>query len=311
MAWLPGLAVVAIDLHVADRVEKAGAVAVAHRELGDLVVEVDEALDDDLAGAAAPAFLGVGPGGVDVGRLANGALALAGGAHDRLDHAGQADGRHGLVEFLAGRGEAVGRGRQAEFLGGQPADALAVHGQARGARRRDDGVALGLEFHQGVGGDGLDLGDDVVGLLPLDHRPQGLAVEHGNGVAAVCDLHRRGVVVAVDDNDLDAEALQFDDDFLAEFAAAAQQHAGGRGGERGADAGHTGFLLLPFAGNACVPVGANSFAIVFYRRAGSRMNSLLRCRGCDYRAICRCQFGVEYPTRPDNRPDNNDSGETT
>ena len=26
-------------------------------------------------------------------------------------------------------------------------------------------------------------------------------------MAAVCNLHRRGVVVAVDDNDLDAEAL--------------------------------------------------------------------------------------------------------
>ena len=166
--------VVAVDLDVADRVRrKLVPSRVPHREQGDLVVEVDEALDDDLAGAGAAAFLRVCPGAVDVRRLPERALALAGGGHDRLDDAGQADGLERLVEFLASLGKAVGRGRQPELLGGQTADALAVHGEVGGARGRDDGVALGLELHQGVGGDGLDLRDDEVRLLLLDHSAAG------------------------------------------------------------------------------------------------------------------------------------------
>ena len=75
---LPRLAVVAADLHVADRLAEAGAASMADGQLRDLVVEIHEALDDDLAGAGAPAFLGTGPGNVDVGRYPDSALALAG-----------------------------------------------------------------------------------------------------------------------------------------------------------------------------------------------------------------------------------------
>ena len=66
-------------------------------------------------------------------------------------------------------------------------------------------------------------------LLLFDDGAQRLAVEHGQGVAAVRDLHGRRVGIAVDDDDLDAESLQLDGDFLAQFAAAAEQHARGGG----------------------------------------------------------------------------------
>ena len=63
---LPGLLVVAVLLPVPDRLTKAGAVAVTDGEQGDLVIEVDEALDNDLAAARAPALLRVLPGGINL-----------------------------------------------------------------------------------------------------------------------------------------------------------------------------------------------------------------------------------------------------
>src|SRR5690606_4376918 len=71
----PALAVVAGLLPVADRVAEQGSVAVAHRQQGDLVIEVDEALDDAAAAAGAAAGLGVVPGVFDVGLAAHRALA--------------------------------------------------------------------------------------------------------------------------------------------------------------------------------------------------------------------------------------------
>ncbi len=88
-----------------------------------------------------------------------------------------------------------------------------------------------------VGGDGLDLGDDQVRTLGLDHRAQARAVEHREDVAAVRDLHRRRVRVAVAGDDLAAEALQFDGHLLAELAGTEQHDPGGGRGERSAEAG--------------------------------------------------------------------------
>ena len=235
---LPGLAVVALDLGVTDRCAEAGAAGVADRQHRDLVVEIDEALDDDLALAGTATLLGVVPGGLDVGGGFDQALALAGAAHDRLDHAGQANLVDRRAEFLLGLGEDVGRGLQAEVLGGQPADALAVHRQPGRARGRHDGKTLVLQLDQGFGGDGFDLGDEQVGFLHLDQPAQGLAVEHGDDMAAVRHLHGGRVGVAVDGDHLDAKALQFDDDLLAEFPGAEEHGFGGGGRERGADAGH-------------------------------------------------------------------------
>ena len=49
------------------------------------------------------------------------------------------------------------------------------------------------------------------------------------------DLMTRRVRVAVDGDHLDAEALQRDDHFLAELAAAEEHHPGGGRGERSTD----------------------------------------------------------------------------
>jgi hypothetical protein len=165
------------------------------------------------------------------------ALALPGGTHHGLDHAGQADLRHGLAEAGLVVGEAVGRGRQAEFLGGQPADALAVHRQVRGPGGGDHAPALAFELQQRRGRDGLDLGHDQPRVLAIDQRRQGGAVEHVDHVAAVRHLHRRRTGIAVHGDHLDPEALRLDGHFLAEFAGAEQQQAGGAGGARGSE-GH-------------------------------------------------------------------------
>ena len=63
---LPRLAVVAVDLQVADRRAETRAAGVTHREQRDLVVEADEPLDDDATRAGAPAALRVLPGGQHV-----------------------------------------------------------------------------------------------------------------------------------------------------------------------------------------------------------------------------------------------------
>ena len=48
-------------------------------------------------------------------------------------------------------------------------------------------------------------------------------------MTAVRDLHGWRALVAVASDDLAAEPLEFDDDFLAEFARTEQKHAGGAG----------------------------------------------------------------------------------
>ena len=212
---LPRLAVVAVFLHVADRLEERGAPDVAHGELRNLVIKIDEALDDDLARAGASAFLGIVPSRVDVGFGADDALPMTAGTHDGFDHARHADDLHGLAEFLFRRGEAVGRGGEAQFLGGEAADAFAVHRQPGSFGRRDDVVALFFQLEESLGGDGLDFRDNVVGLFTFDDFAQRLAVEHGDDVGAVCHLHGGRVGVFVEGDDLDAVALEFDYKFFS------------------------------------------------------------------------------------------------
>ena len=102
---LPALAVVAVYLEVPDRRAERRAVTVAHREQGDLVVEVDEAFDNDLAGAGAAASLRIFPGLADVGRGFHHALALARRRHHGLDHAGHAELLHRVAVLVLARGK--------------------------------------------------------------------------------------------------------------------------------------------------------------------------------------------------------------
>ena len=60
----------------------------------------------------------------------------------------------------------------------------------------------------------------------LDHGSQGSTIEHRNDVTTMRHLHGRCIGVAIHYNHFNAEPLQLDHHFLAQFATAAQQHAG-------------------------------------------------------------------------------------
>ena len=212
----------------------------AHGQQRDLVVEVDEALDDHAAMAHAAAGHRVVPGLLHVGRAVDLALALARAAHHRLDDAGVADAgvdrRLQLGQRIA---ELVGAGRHAQRLGGQAADAFAVHREARGARGRDHAHHAGVfQLLQHRRGDGLDLGHHQMRLLGLDQRLELRRVAHRDGARMVRHLLAGRVLVAVDRDGLDAQALQRDQHLLAEFAGAEQHHAGGGGGKGGSEGRH-------------------------------------------------------------------------
>src|SRR3546814_5946646 len=99
----------------------------------------DEAFDDDAPGPHPAALLRIAPGGGDVVGAVDDRLALARRRHDRLHHAGIADAVvDGLAQPGLGIDEAVGRYGQPQRFGGQPADALAVPGELRGAGRGRD-----------------------------------------------------------------------------------------------------------------------------------------------------------------------------
>ena len=108
----------------------------------DLVLEVDEALDDDAALADAPALHRVVPRFGHILRTAQQRLPLAGRRHGRFDQARVADTTTLAIvdrRVQSGQriGKGVGRGRQPQFFGIQPADAFTIHRQVRRACRRD------------------------------------------------------------------------------------------------------------------------------------------------------------------------------
>ncbi len=105
---LPGFAVVATFLTVADRIAEVNAIDGAYREQGDLVLEGDEAFDDHLATTGAAAFLGVGPALIELGEIAQYTLPLAGRTHHRFHHAGQADSLDCGDKLLFALGKTVG-----------------------------------------------------------------------------------------------------------------------------------------------------------------------------------------------------------
>lgn len=49
-----------------------------------------------------------------------------------------------------------------------------------------------------AGGDGLDLGDDDVGLLEIDDRAKGDRVEHVDDVCSMGEMHGMSIGVAID-----------------------------------------------------------------------------------------------------------------
>ncbi|MNT12200.1 hypothetical protein D3C72_1471200 [compost metagenome] len=211
-----------------------------HGELGDFVVKVNETFDDDAAVADAATGHGVVPGLRHVSRAVDLALALAGAAHHGLDDAGIPDARvDGGLQLGQRVAELVGAGGHAQRLGGQAADAFAVHREAGGAGRGNHAHhARVFQLLQHGRGDGLDLGHHQRGLLGLDERLELVGVAHGDGARVVRHLLAGGVLVAVDGDGLDAQALQGDQHLLAELAGAEQHHAGGGRGQGGAEGGH-------------------------------------------------------------------------
>ena len=75
---------------------------------------------------------------------------------------------------------------------------------------------------QHVGGDRLDLRHDDVRLFLFDQRAQCRAVRHVDDMGAMRDLMSRRIGVTIHRDGFHAEALQRDDDFLAQLAAAEQ-----------------------------------------------------------------------------------------
>ncbi len=246
---LPAFHIVTGHLHMADGFAEVGAhgavgAHAAHGELGDFIIEVDEALDDHAALRHAPARHRRLPGGAHVGRAVELALPLARGTHHRLDHAGIADAAidRGL-QLLQRIGEGIGRGGQTQLFGGQSADAFAVHGQPRSAGCGNDGHHTGsLQLFEHRRGDGLDFRHHQMRFFLQDEGAQSLGIGHLNRAGMVRHLLPRRVVVAVHRDGFHAQALQRDEHFLAQFARAEQHHAGGRRGKRGAKGRHVKVL---------------------------------------------------------------------
>ena len=216
---LPALAVVSIDLDVADGFQEIRAAHMAQGEHGDLVIEIDEALDDHLSPSRAPAFLRILPGWRNIRLPAQRALPLSGAAHDGLHHAGHPDLGNGSPVFLFGGGETVGRCREAKRFRSQAAYAFTVHGKLRGAGCRDHGrKPLGLDFRKGVRGDRLHFRHHEMGAVLFDHRPQPRAIQHGKHLRMIRHLHGRGIRVGIAGDHLHAISLQLDHHLLAQFA---------------------------------------------------------------------------------------------
>ena len=145
------------------------------------------------------------------------------GTHNRLHHTGGTDLLEGCIKLLARSGETVIGCRQSQCLVSQLPDALAVHGQEGGVGCRDHVVTFLLQLHQLGRGDSLHLGDDDVRFLLFDDCTQLRAVQHGQHIAAVCHLHRRGMLIPVKSDDLNAITLQFYCDLFSQFSRAAQE----------------------------------------------------------------------------------------
>ena len=96
----------------------------------------------------------------------------------------------------------------------------------------DGGKAVRLDPHQLVGRQRLDLRHQQMRPLPLHYRAQRLGVRHIDHMRAMRHLRRGCVGIAVDGDSLHPQALQFDNDFLAQFARAQKHHLHGGGRQR-------------------------------------------------------------------------------
>ena len=171
------------------------------------------------------------PGLGKVLRAARHGLAMAGGGHDRFDHAGEAHFPRRPRELLRAGGEGVGTGGQPQLLGGQAPDPLPVHREPGGPGGGDHAdPSLLLQGNQGVGRQRLDLGDHDARPAGDDRRGERLRIAHVDREGVVSHLLGRGALIAVDRRDLHAQAGQGDRHLLADLPGPQQCHLGGARG---------------------------------------------------------------------------------
>ena len=231
---LPRLQHVAVGLAVADRLaeihrgtRRSGG---ADGQQRDLEVDLDDRLGHHPVVRDAARGDGAVPGRLDVVDAQQHRLAVTGCRRDRLDDQRETRVLGHRGQLLHRPGEPERRGGQPELVGGQPAQALAVDGQPRAARRRKhlDVAALG-DGDQRVGRDDARLRDDVARVLLLDERGQLLGVVHLDDGGAVGHAVRGGVRIAVDGDDVGTEPLERQRQLAAQFTGAQQHHGGSRG----------------------------------------------------------------------------------
>ena len=163
---------------------------------------------------------------------------------------------------------------------------------------------------------GLDLWHDDVGPFGLDQRLQLLRIAHRDRARVVCDLLTRRVFVAVHRNRLDAEPLQRDQHFLAEFAGAEQHDARGAGGKRRAErrkfrCGHrgspwwnAGIIAQPLPGP---PRALQAGRAAAWRAAVARGRGKRQSRG----GVSRVGDGTEAHSLTDDEATDDGSNHTT
>ena len=84
-------------------------------------------------------------------------------------------------------------------------------------------IALLLQLNQGWRGNGLDLRYNQVRLLFFYYLTKTGAIQHGQHVAAVGNLHCRSIFIPIEGDNLNPVALQFDCNFFSQFTRSAQQ----------------------------------------------------------------------------------------
>ena len=90
----------------------------AYGELGNFVIKLNEPFHNDAPCAGTSAFLGVIPCRLDLIEGTNNALSMAGGGHNRFDHARNADFFDRTFEVVKVIYEFIRRGWQAQFFRG-------------------------------------------------------------------------------------------------------------------------------------------------------------------------------------------------
>ncbi len=201
---LPGFAVIAIFLTVANRVTEMNAVHGADGQQGDLEIKLHNTFNDHTTGSGATTLLGIIPRLVQRAAVADKALPFTGGAHYRLNDARVADLLDGPQEcgFIASK--TVARRRQPELLRRQATDPFAVHGELCGFCTGHHALAFLLKGDQRIGSDGFNFRHHKIRFFTRNQFAKGIAIQHVNHIRTMGEVHGGCISVAVNGNDFHA-----------------------------------------------------------------------------------------------------------